>query len=94
MPRLYIRNKPVECELDPGVNDNVFYMSADIFWRHGVDYKNYWHRSYLVAFVRDGVCWSAVNMRIMANKQLRVECIECDDQTIRQHILLTDMIID
>lgn len=94
MVRLYVRNKPVECELGLRVNDNVFYMPNDVLWKHGVDHSNYRHRSYLVAFVRDGICWSAVNMCIMGNKQLRVECIECDDATIKQHILLTDMILN
>lgn len=94
MARLYARNKPVDCVLEQGVNDNVFYMDRDVLWKHGIDTSNYWHRSYNVCVVSKGICWSAVNMRIMGNKQLRVECVECDDETIRQHILLTDLILN
>lgn len=94
MPRLYIRNKPRDLEVEHSVSDNVFYIEGGYLWRHGIDVIRYEYRSYNVCVVDNGKCWAVQDMRFMGNKQMRLECIECDDETIRQYILLADMIID
>ena len=94
MARLYARSRYVECEVELSVSDNVFFIDPCVLWKHGVDYRNYWHRTYQLCLVSEGICWAAVSIREMGNKQLRIEYVVCDDETIRQHVLMSDLLID
>lgn len=95
MPRLYIRNKPRDLEVEhSSAIANVFFIEGGYLWRHGIDVIHYNFRSYTVCVVNDGKCWAVKTMRLMGNKQMRLVCNECDDESTKEFILMTDMVID
>lgn len=94
MARLFIRHKPVECEVDEGINDEIFYLDEQVLADHRLSTRgpNNTDVSY-VCFIRDGNCWAARSFRIMGNKQLRVECVPFNDDPSGQEMILADMIL-
>ena len=94
MPRLYIRNMPKDVQVERGVANNIFYIEGGLLWRLGIDVINYDPRSYNVCVVSGGICWAVWSMNLMGNKQMHLNCLECYDETTRQHILMSDLLID
>lgn len=95
MARLFIRHKPVKCVVAEGINDEIFYIDERVLITRGLSTRgpNNVDVAY-VCFVRDGNCWAARGFRIMANNQLRVQCVPFNDDPSGQEMILADMILN
>lgn len=95
MARLFIRHKPVECEVEESVQDEVFYLpkySLD-------DYEIYPGApnnlgAIYVCIVNNGNCYAARNITVMGNKQIRIGCVLFNDDPSGQEMILADMILN
>ena len=94
MARLFIRHNPVVCEVEDGIQDQVFYIDEGILVDHllHVDGPDNTDVTY-VCFVRDGKCWAARSFRRMGNKQIRVGCV-LFNSALGQEMILADMILN
>ena len=93
MARLFIRHKPVECEVDPSVDEGVFYVHRQILYDHGILIAKFSHMYVYICFAHAGKCWAARSSGEMGNKQVRFTCIPFDHDPSGQEMILADMIL-
>jgi hypothetical protein len=94
MARLFIRHQPIDCEVDPSVEDGVFYVHRSVLYDHGILITRYSHMYAYICFAHEGKCWAARASKEMGNKQVRLECAPFDDDPSAQEMILADMILN
>lgn len=95
MARLFIRHKPVECDVTVGISwtdDNDWNMRKEFM----LDAKHI-HMLDLcyVCFVHDGHCWAARSKRYFSRGlRTAIVCVPFNDDPSGQQMILTDMILN
>ena len=95
MPRLFIRHKPVDCTVQPGIRaPHVFVMRRSALTDNGLSMDSYIHDCVYVCIVHEGIVWAARSFHGHNDTSLvRVLCVPLEDQSCVQQMLLTDMIL-
>lgn len=96
MARLFIRHKPVNCTVQPGLRaPHVFVMRRAVFVDHGLSLDSYILDCVYVCFVHEGTVWAARSFHSHNDTSLvRVLCSPMEDQPCVQEMLLADLILN
>lgn len=96
MARLFIRHKPVDCTVQPGVRaPHVFIVRRLVLSEHGIHLDEYLLGCVYVCIVHEGVVWAARSFHSHQDTSLvRVLCSKLEDQQCVQEMLLADMILN
>lgn len=96
MARLFIRHKPVECAVQPGLRaPHVFIVRRLVLTDHNINMDKYLLDCAYVCFTHEGVVWAARSFHAVNDSSLvRVLCVKLEDQECVQQMLLTDMILN
>ena len=95
MARLFIREKPIECEVEVGMGLNTFYLpkySLDGFEIYPGAPNNLGAKH--IHIVHEGNCYATATVIVMGNKQIRLGCILLENDPLGDVLVLTDMILN
>lgn len=95
MARLFIRHKPVDCNVSPGLNTpGRFMLRRSVLIEHGIRLDAYLTDCAYVCFADKGEIWAASSFYSNTDTELvRVVCVRMEDQSCVQEMLLADMIL-
>jgi hypothetical protein len=96
MARLFIRHKPVDCNVQMGKSsENMFLMRRDVLTAHGISLDAYSIDCAYVCVAHEGKIWAVRSFGAHPESSIvRVQCVPLDDQPCVQQMLLTGMILN
>lgn len=95
MARLFIRQQPVDCEVEVGMGIYTFYLPKNSLQGYEI-YPNAPNNlsARHVHIIHEGNCYDVTTIVSMGNKQIRLGCVLREKDTLSDMLVMTDMIID